>query len=107
MPSISRVPVFRSGLADQAGIFLSWVAVSEMGALYIVNRGPDTVFMAFDALPASATIGDGRQSIELGDTVNLDDVSYSQIGLLCAAAETAVVEAIGLIRPGNSGAGIN
>jgi hypothetical protein len=103
----TRLPIFRAGLADSIGIFLSWAVVGLMGSLYIRNRGPDVVFMAFDALPAAATVGDGRFGMQLNEAVNLDDVRFTVIGLLCAAAQTGTVEAIGIIRPGSSGAGIS
>lgn len=106
MGSISRTPQIRAGLADAIGVVLSWDAVGEMGAVYIRSIGPDTVFIAFDALPAAASRGDGRFGLEPNEALNLDDISYTTIGLLCAGGETATVEAVGLIRPGNAGQGI-
>lgn len=109
-----RVPIFKATVADSVGVLLAFGTAippptgsgSFVGAVYIRNAGPDEVFMAWEALPAAASIGDGRFRIRVNEAVNLDGVVLLTLGLLCAALETAVVEAIGMGRPGSSSFGI-
>lgn len=106
MASPSRTPQIRAAVATDIGSFLSWTTIAEMGSLYIRNRGANPVFIAFDALPAAASLGNGRIQIQPNEAINLDDISFSQIGMLCAAGLSTSVEGIGVIRPGNAGGGI-
>jgi len=99
-----RVPIIKAGAFTNAGGVLTWVGDSHMGAAYVRNKGPDPVFMAFDSIPAAST-GDGRIELGVNEAINLDDIKFDELGFRTDVGLTAVVEAIGLLRPGSSGAG--
>ena len=106
MADISRIPNIRTALADNVGVVLSFAAVGGQGAGYLINNGPNECWIAFDAMPAAASYANGRKHMGVGETVNLDDIIFNTIGGLCAGANTAQLEVIGLIRPGNTGQGL-
>ena len=104
----SNTPVIRYvQVADAGTATLSWATIGIMGSVYIINKGPSVVSMAFDAVPASAAFGDNKKQIAVNEVVNLDDITYTTIGLRSVGgAGVANVEAIGVQRPGtNSGGG--
>jgi len=104
MSDVTREPVIRTDLADSGGIVLDFTGVGVMGALYIINNGPNECWMAFDGNP-SAGYADGQKHLAVGESLNLDDIVYQFIGVICSGGDTAQVEAVGLIRPGGSGQG--
>lgn len=101
-----RIPIIKAGSFGAGGGLLSWVGESHMGAAYVRNKGPDPAFMAFDAIPGAATTGDGRVEIQVNEAINLDDIKFDELGFITGLGDTAVIEAIGLLRPGSAGTGI-
>jgi len=99
-----RVPIVLHVPATDAGVVADFSASGEMGAAYILNRGGDPVYIAFDAVPAN-TDGDGRFLLPNGQSINLDDIRYTTIGFRCTAAVTTEVDVIGTPRSGSSGQG--
>jgi hypothetical protein len=106
MPDVTRQPILRYFAGSAVAGSESFAAVGVMGAAYIVNNGPNPVWLSFDALPVAGAYGDGRKRLAMGESLNLDDIVYTSIGFICAAAQTADVEIVGLIRSGNSGQGV-
>jgi len=98
-----KVPIIRFAAATDAGVSVSF-APNRMGSVYMLNRGANNVYVAFDAVPAN-TNGDGRFLLPSGRSLALDDIVYSTIGFRCTAALTTSVDVIGLPRPGSSGVG--
>jgi hypothetical protein len=106
MADITRQPLIRTALADSLGVVLSFASVGVMGSAYVVNNGPDECWIAFDAVPAVAAYGMNQKHLAMGESLNLDDIAYTTVGALCAGADTAQVEVVGLIRSGSSGQGV-
>ena len=99
-----RKPVFRAASFGAGGGTLDWSAVGIMGALYLRNAGPDECFIAWDAIPA-ASVGDGRIRLKADEALNLDAVETEFVGVITAGGDTAVLEGVGMPRPGASGFG--
>ena len=98
-----KVPIIRHVPATDAGVVATF-APARMGAAYMINRGGDPVYVAFDAVPAN-TDGDGRFFLPAGRALALDDIVFTTVGFRCTAAVTTEVDVIGLPRPGSSGMG--
>lgn len=99
-----RVPISKFVAATDAGVSADFSADGIMGAVYMVNRGANDVYVAFDAVPAN-TNGDGRFLLEANRALALDDIRFTTVGFRCTAALTTSVDVIGLPRAGNSGVG--
>jgi len=101
----AKVPIMRANTFTDAGGSLDFSASGQMGSAYVINDGPDDAYIAFDAIPPN-TIGNGQIRLQKDRILNLDDIAYSSIGVRAKAAGSCVVQAIGVPRPGNGGAGL-
>jgi len=97
-----KVPIVRFVAATAAGVSANFT--DRMGAVYVLNRGVNPVYVAFDAVPAN-TDGNGRFNLPAGRALALDDIVYTTVGFRCTGALTTQVDVIGLPRPGTSGVG--
>lgn len=105
------VPIIRAATVAVGGTAtLDWSTFgNNMGSLYIHNKsGTDGVWLAFDAVPAAATLANGRLELLPEEALNLDAIQYQNVGLRVAggAAGAVDVEAIGMPRPGSAGTGL-
>lgn len=99
------IPIIKAVAADDVGAYADFSTVSRIGAVYILNLGPDTVYIAYDAMP-SASFGDGRLQLGANASINLDQIDVIKVGCKCAAGETANVQVVGLPRPGSTSIGV-
>ena len=99
-----RTPIFKNAAPTDAGVSITFAAEGKMGAAYIINRGANDVYFAFDAIPAN-TDGDGRALLPKDQALNLDDIVYTTIGFRAPAGLATIVDVIGLPRPGSSSTG--
>jgi hypothetical protein len=97
-----KVPIIRHVAATAGGVSATFPV--RMGSTYMINRGTNNVYVAFDAVPAN-TDGDGRFLLPAGRALALDDIVYTTVGFRCTGVLTTQVDVIGLPRPGTSGVG--
>jgi len=99
-----RVPVLLHVAATDAGQSADFAASGLMGAVFLVNRGANDVYMAFDAVPAN-TDGNGRVLLTAGRSFSLEDIKFTTVGFRCTALLTTQVDVIGVPRAGAGSAG--
>jgi hypothetical protein len=95
--NIARMPHIRSSDVDANGQTLDWSMVGLMDTLMIRNKGPKSVWIAFDIDgPAVDNFSPSDLSWELlaNESVNITLCQFYKIGLRCAASETGSVHAI-------------
>jgi hypothetical protein len=106
-----KIPQFRFVAVSDAvpvlpaGTGYADFAPQRMGSVYMINRGANPCYVAFDV--ASGTLantnGDGRFLLPVGRALTLDDIVFTRIGFRCTLALTTLVDVIALPRPGNLG----
>jgi len=101
----TTLPIVRPASVVPAGVTISFIAVGRMGRVSMINRGPNTAFARFDGTPPSAAIQDNVISLNVGDAFNVGNTFFTTIGLLVAAAESAVVEIVAFQSSGAQGEG--
>lgn len=100
------VPIFKTAAVTNAGALIDYSTEGYMGAAYVKNNGPDTVYLAWEAIPAAGSVNDGRLSLIADQSINLDAAKYNSIGFKTAPGDSAVVEMAGFPRQGSSGMGV-
>ncbi len=94
--NIARIPHIRSSDVDANGQTLDWSMIGLMDTLIIRNKGPKSVWIAFDIDgPAVDNFSPSDLSWELlmNESVNLSLCQFERVGLRCAAGETGSVHA--------------
>lgn len=90
----AQTPIIRWGAATDANSFIDFAAAC--GAVTIKNYGPDPVFFVFDGA-ATAAIGNDVGRLNSGEPLGLPNISFSKIGIICAAGQTAELQAIATV----------
>jgi hypothetical protein len=99
-----RTPIVRFVAATDAVGGVPANFTDRMGAVYMLNRGLNDVYVAFDAIPVN-TDGNGRFRLPTGRALALDDIVFTTVVFRCPAGLTTQVDVIGLPRPGSAGMG--
>lgn len=96
-------PLIRSKLVDQNGITLDWTANGQMSRLMIRNKGPNSIWMAFDQKGASVDNFTSNNSVEVqaNESWNVELCAFAYLGLKAGAGNTGTAHAIAF--PSNSG----
>lgn len=104
MPTNQYTPIILPVTVTPAGVFADFTAIAQLSAASIsLVVATDSVFLAFDAMPPAAALSTGVANLNaVTPTLNLEDISFSKIGLKCAAG-SVVVQIIGLVRSGSTG----
>jgi hypothetical protein len=106
MPTNQYTPIILPVTVTPGGVFADFSAIAQLSAVSMsLVSATDSVFFAFDAMPPAAALSAGVGNLNsVTPAVNLEDISFSKIGLKVAAG-SAVLQIIGLVRSGSTGGG--
>jgi hypothetical protein len=68
----------------------------QCGTVYLINKGADPVFIAFDAVIASAAYGNGKKELKANESLQVSNVSVSTVYARTASG-TANLEVVGTV----------
>lgn len=79
------VPILKGITATPIPDFVDFSADGQIGWVMMTNKGAESIWIAFDALPAGVTTGDGRMELKPTQRVVIGGISIIAIGCRTAA----------------------
>lgn len=79
------VPILKGITATPIPDFVDFSADGQVGWVMMTNKGAESIWIAFDALPAGVTTGDGRMELKPTQRVVIGGISIIAIG--CRTAD--------------------
>lgn len=67
---------------------------AKCGTVYLINKGSDPVFIAFDAVIASAAYGNGKKELKANESLQVSNVSVDTVYCRTASG-SANLEVVG------------
>jgi hypothetical protein len=88
-------PILKGKTATPVPDFIDFSSDGQIGWIMLVNKGTESIWIAFDALPAGVTTGDGRMELKPTQRLILSGISIIAVGIRTAAGP-ADIEAAAL-----------
>lgn len=79
------VPILKGITVTPVPDFIDFSADGQIGWVMLINKGAESIWIAFDALPSGTTTGDGRFEVKPTQRVIVSGVSIIAIGVRTAA----------------------
>jgi hypothetical protein len=89
------IPILKGMTATPIPDFIDFSADGQIGWIMMVNKGAESIWIAFDALPAGVTTGDGRMELKPTQRIIIGGISIIAVGIRTAAGP-ADIDAVAL-----------
>jgi hypothetical protein len=90
----SGTPILKSQAVTSVGQTMSFGQAVQ--GVVLKNLGPDTAFFAFGIVAPTATLGNGRYGLKVGESIAIPNVSEMSVSFATAAGKTATIQCAGV-----------
>ncbi len=88
-------PILKGIAVTAVPAFIDFTLDGQVGWIMLINKGAESVWISFDALPAGTTTGDGRFEVKPTQRLIIGGISIIAVGVRTAVGP-ADMDAIGL-----------
>jgi len=92
LQNVARIPILRAAVVDTTGVTLDWSQIGLMDRFLFRNKGPQSVWIAFDVGgPAvDAFVSDLSFEVQANESISIPLCQFYKIGCRCAAGSGTV-----------------
>jgi len=79
------IPILKGITVTPVPNFIDFSADGQIGWIMLINKGAESIWVAFDALPSGTTTGDGRFEVKPTQRLIVSGISIIAVGVRTAA----------------------